>query len=138
MTGPHYQVGTSWYLTRLEKLTFRPMAQCLDERAAVPNATEAEMDARACTTLNAILRKCSGRLEELEVEANSPLTWPTEDFVPLPELKRLALDHIDSNTGALSKLLSLSPTLQHFELRGTHWADDRNEETTRCCAQSSQ
>lgn len=107
-------------LTRLEKLTFRPMARCLDERAAFPNATEAEMDVRACTALNRTLRKCSGRLEDLEIEDDSPLTWPTEYLILLPELLRLALDHIDSNTGALAKLLPLSPKLQHFELRGTH------------------
>ena len=107
-------------LSSLDKLRFRPMALCLDELAAFPDATEAQMAAHACTALNGILRKCSGRLKDLEIEADSPLTWPTEDLVPLPELKRLAIDGIDSNTGALSKLLHSSPKLQHFELRGTH------------------
>lgn len=120
-------------MTELEKLIFRPIARCRDGRLGWLGEEEEEMDKRACATLNALLRKCSDHLEELEVRRDSALIWPmftsasyaqpaplstswSQDVVPLPELKRIVLGGTQADDHALSKLLVRSPKLHYFQL----------------------
>ena len=95
------------------------MAQCLDEWGQWSNDREAELGARACTALNDVLRKCNGSLEDLCVKLESPLEWPTNDLVLLPEVRRIVLDGIQVNNRNFARLLPLLVKLKHYELAGT-------------------
>ena len=103
-------------LSKVEKLSFQPVAQCLDEWGSWSHEREEEVGARACSALNDVLRKCSGSLKDLFIKRESPLTWPTADLVPLPELKRIELDGIHVNNGNFARLLQLMPKLTYYAL----------------------
>ena len=110
---PHW---TKLDLSKLAKLTFRPVAQALGEASPWPQAEELALDDRACAALDSVLRKCKRSITELVIEKEFPMTWPRDELVALPELRKIDLGSICVNNGNFAKLLPLMPKLERYSL----------------------
>ncbi|KAL8753618.1 MAG: hypothetical protein Q9199_004922 [Rusavskia elegans] len=102
-------------LSKLENVTYRPDPDCTANQVTTENA-----EAQAAANLCAMFHKCHGWIRKLKIYGDCVLLWPGEEIVNLPELRYLKLEYCGVHVRNLGSWLPNMPSLQHFEVEGTH------------------